>query len=158
MGIQSILNALASVKSQDPSALDSGIALPKNGADPKAVDAFTRQMEGAGQTDPAGQIQGPQAATAQPEAKELGPAEPLAHSLGRRITAKDPAGDIREPEKGQVTQWLDSVTDILGKDSFSHADLFRVQALAGLAQIEASRNAAINESLDNSLRTLIKNT
>jgi len=152
MGIESLLNALASLKSQGPDAPGEGVVLPGGGAGPKAVAEFTRQMQGA---DP---VEGPTALTAPPAGADAGPADPLPQTLGQRVTAANQPPQIPGQETSQVTQWMNSVTDILGRDVLSHADLFRVQALAGLAQVEASRNASINESLDKSLNTLIKNT
>lgn len=146
MGIESVLKAMASVNSQGADAPGEGVALPGGGADPKAVAQFSEQMQAGESVQP---LENP----ASPESHRV---EAMPHTLGQRMEAGLPP-EISEPEKSHMSQWLDSVTDIIGNEALSHTDLLRVQALAGLAQIEATRNSAVNNSLDNSLKTLIKN-
>lgn len=146
MGVESILKALASAQtSLEKPDLAGEVALPKGDADPRAEAEFTRYMQ-----EP---IEGLSSGTGTDPAET--PVECLPGTLGQRCEVSRPGEGA---EQSQVGQWLDSAMDILSKDSVSHADLFRVQVLAGLAQVEVHRNNAVSSSLDNSLKTLIKNT
>ena len=43
---------------------------------------------------------------------------------------------------GSTKEWFNTITDIFDKETLSYPDLYRVQMLASMAQIETTRNSS----------------
>lgn len=143
MGIETLLKSVMDLSVTQPAELKGAgnITIPGAKADPADVDAFTRAMMPKTES----------AALVEPAVKTMSdtPVEPL-KTLGntQNLTSEDP----------KTKQWIETVTDIFSKDSLSPSDLYRVQVLAGLAQIEVKRNSSVTRGMDDGLKTLLKNT
>lgn len=95
-----------------------------------------------------------------PPQTETGYANPV--TIGEKLeAAHSNAGQVpgmEQAETGSTKQWLNTITDILGSQTLSLPDLYRVQVLASMSQIETTRNSSVAKTMDDSLKTLIKNT
>ncbi|MDY0220909.1 MAG: hypothetical protein RBR67_07215 [Desulfobacterium sp.] len=137
------------------------IPMPKSGADPGAVAEFSKLMN-----QPANhlRINGDTLTTTDipmmPPQTETGYANPV--TIGEKLeAAHSNAGQVpgmEQAETGSTKQWLNTITDILGSQTLSLPDLYRVQVLASMSQIETTRNSSVAKTMDDSLKTLIKNT
>lgn len=86
--------------------------------------------------------------------EKIGKMNDVPSTLGERMATHG----MEHSDGGATTKWLTEVTDIFKRNAISHADLYRVQVLAGMAHIEATRNSAVNNGIDNGLKTLLKNS
>lgn len=163
MGIEGLARTIAQALLKTASPGDAGavepsdaVALPANGANPETVKAFRQAMDAgqpplAAETDPTGQVSHN---TALHFAGDMDPVlkKPVAGPVSD-YSIQDATRDKMSPEA-----YIKTVTDILGKENLSHADLFRVQVLASVAKVEIIRNSRITQSLDNGMRTIIKSS
>jgi hypothetical protein len=94
----------------------------------------------------------PQTETGYAHPMTLGEKLEAAHSNARRV----PALDL--PETGSTKEWLNTIADVFDSQTLSFQDLYRIQVLASMAQIETTRNSSVAKTMDDSLKTLIKNT
>lgn len=164
MSMEAILKSLMSLSgSPTPGADISGdLALPGSPANPGAVKEFETLMQ-----------QGVNTETKIEAAPGIGNQDPVAaETMNQKVLSPDKTGSdspatlgerlaearANQPENSHTKQWLDTIIQILEKDSISHSDLYRVQVLAGMAQIETTRNASVNRGLDSGLKTLLKNS
>jgi len=136
--------------------------MPASFADPSAVAEFSKIMQkGLNQESNPGRVTGGQTPDAFPGPDRLqghqslnGPVSVTPMTLGERLAADR----IDQTKNPSTKEWLDTVTDIFEKDTISFPDLYRVQVLAGMAQIETTRNSSVSKSMDGGLKTLLKNT
>ena len=139
MGLDLLLNNLAS--KTGPSAVENspgtGMVKPVAPADAGDVAEFQRCMA--------------QGIAPVEAAESRGITQPV--TLGERLTPVEKTG-----ESGHTREWLDSIVETLQKDEISHGDLYRVQTLAAMAQVEVTRNSSVTQSMDSGLKTLLKNT
>lgn len=117
-------------------AQSGGIPTPLAPPDPAAEAAFKEAMHGP---------------------QEVGGADRTAAAPGaepglRTVSAGD---DLDVPESLGV---YGDIYKVLGKEHLSHGDLFRVQVMAGLASVDAQRNSAAVNSMDQGLKTLLKDS
>jgi hypothetical protein len=155
MGIETLLKSMLNLSRPEGGDMGPSGAIPIPGAkaDPSAVAEFSKRMDLGGNRENAidgvagtDRVQGH---TPLDGAVSTAPA-----TLGDRLAL---AGSGR-PEESNTKQWLNTVTDILEKDAISLPDLYRVQVLAGMAQIETTRNSSINKSMDEGLKSVLKNS
>ena len=173
MGMDSILKLVANISRTDAgSTMESsmGIGLPRSAADPSAVAEFSKVMDQGVNTEiKSNGVTSAQNVHGIPEVKnshaltslnDAGYANPA--TLGEKLSSASPATGfdkrINQTETSSTKEWLNTITDIFDKETLSFPDLYRVQMLAGMAQIETTRNSSVGKSMDDSLKTLIKNT
>ncbi|WP_153307498.1 hypothetical protein [Desulfospira joergensenii] len=144
MGIETLLQSMMNLSRAQALEVpqDGNVPLPKGKADPAAADEFSRIM--------ASDSKGLEAA-ADPGKEVEQPAQ-----ASMQVQEPDRLPEPQEP--GYAKEWLNSVTDILGKDAISHSDLYRVQVLAELTHIEVTRNSNVTKGIDDGLKSLLKNT
>ena len=144
MGIESLLQSMMNLSRAQALEVpqDGNVPLPKGKADPVAVDEFSRIM--------ASDSKGIEGAAASGKDVE----QPAQASM----QVQEPDRLPESQEQGYAKEWLNSVTDIFSKDAVSHSDLYRVQVLAGLTQVEVTRNSNVTKGIDDGLKSLLKNT
>jgi len=173
MGMDSILKLMANISRTDASSTmesSMGIGLPRSAADPSAVAEFSKAMhQGLNPEVKSNGVTSAQNVHGIPEVKnshalpslnDTGYANPT--TLGEKLTSAHSTLEfdkrIGQTETSSTKEWLNTITDIFGKETLSFPDLYRVQMLASMAQIETTRNSSVGKSMDDSLKTLIKNT
>lgn len=139
MDISSLTHAAAKLaeaaEAAAPAQTASGVPLPDAPADPEAVAQFRDAM------------QGPQGAEFHSAAPEGVDKSQLAGGAGVDAVAE-----------GGGLQAYATMMQVLSKDALSHADLYRVQVMAGMASIEAQRNASAVSAMDRGLKTMLKDS
>jgi hypothetical protein len=164
MGMDTILKLMANLSQADAGpAMDASqaIPMPKSAADPGAAAEFSKLMNqpadhlkitGDGLTTTNVPMVNSQA--------ETGYANPI--TIGERLEAArlnpGQVSGLAQSETDTTKQWLNTITDIFDNQTLSVPDLYRVQVLASMAQIETTRNSSVAKTMDDSLKTLIKNT
>jgi len=164
MGIENLLKSMLNLPRAGASDMGSfpGVPVPEFAADPSAVAEFSKMMaQGLNRESHIDGVTAPQSPDAVPgqnrvqihdRLDEAASVSPM--TLGERLGS----ARVGQAEHSGTKQWLNTVTDIFEKDAISYSDLYRVQVLAGMAQIEITRNSSINKSMDEGLKTLLKNT
>ena len=137
MGIEALLKNLA--VGMEPNPVQGRVPLPRQGPDPHAVAQFSLHME-EGVGGSVGTI------------PKDGPG---VNTLGELLTRTQVEGGR---DSGKSEAWLNTIFDLLQKEEVSHMDLYRVQALASLTQVEITRNSSVTRSMDNGLKTMLKNS
>ena len=156
MGMETILKSMMNLSGADASAMDAfrSVSVPKAAADPSAVTEFSKIMErGVSRESNIDGVTAPHPpdAVVRQTMNEVVSTSPT--TLGDRL-----ASARIDQTDGNRKQCLNTITDIFEKEAISHSDLYRVQVLAGMAQIEVTRNSSVNKSMDDGLKTLLKNS
>lgn len=152
MGIETLLKAFASSTQAGPAAEPGAVALPASQANPSDVKAFNDAMA-KDTVKPAG-IDGPDGFfRGQAQAVPKGIDPDSMKTLGDRMKAREAMAD-----NSPTREWINTAVDVVQNGTIAFPDLYRVQVLASMAKIEATRNSSINKSMDDTLRTLLKNT
>ncbi len=164
MGMDTILKLMTNLsRAEAGPAMDTSqaIPLPRSAADPGAVAEFSKLMNPPADNlqITGGSITSTDAPMIPPHT-ETGYASPM--TIGEKLeAARLNPGRVSErvqTETDTTKQWLNTITDIFDSQTLSVSDLYRVQVLAGMAQIETTRNSSVAKTMDDSLKTLIKNT
>ncbi len=93
----------------------------------------------------------PSVATASQTVPVPGSADPAAAAeFAARMHEADPVA-----ADAQVS-WLRTATDIIGSEALSLPDLYRLQVVAAVAQIETTRTTGAARSMDEGLKNLLK--
>lgn len=147
MGMDTLLKSMMALSRTGASEMDASpgaVPLPEVAADPSTAARFSKMMtEGLEESSMGDGVTAPQP-------PDRSTPRTLGETLGSaRVDQTEPKG---------TEQWLNTVTHIFEKDAISHVDLYRVQVLAGMAQIETTRNSSVSKSMDEGLKTLLKNT
>ncbi|MBI9092608.1 MAG: hypothetical protein JEZ12_25610 [Desulfobacterium sp.] len=153
--MDTLLKSMMTLSRPGASEMDAspGVPLPESAADPSAAARFSKLM-----------AQGLEMGNTGNAVTALQPPEALTESSRVEVPAPTTLGEtlgsarVDQTEHKGTEQWLNTVTNIFEKDVISHVDLYRVQVLAGMAQIETTRNSSVNKSMDEGLKTLLKNT
>ncbi len=164
MGMDTILKLMTNLsRAEAGPAMDTSQAIPtpRSAADPGAVAEFSKLMNpSADNLQITGDTITSTDAPMVPPLTETGYVSPM--TIGEKLeAARSNPGRVSEmvhTETDTTKQWLNTITDIFDRQTLSVPDLYRVQVLAGMAQIETTRNSSVAKTMDDSLKTLIKNT
>lgn len=164
MGMDTILKLMTNLsRAEAGPSMDTSqaIPVPESAADPGAVAEFSKLMnQPTDQFKITGDGLTANDAPMVPTQAETGYANPL--TLGGKLEAAHsdagPVPALDQSETGSTKEWLNTITDIFDSQTLSFQDLYRVQVLASMAQIETTRNSSVAKTMDDSLKTLIKNT
>ena len=164
MGMDTILKLMTNLSRADAGpAMDTSqaVPIPRSAADPGAAAEFSKLMnqptdhlQVTGNT-----LKAADAPMVTPHT-ETGYANPITirEKLEAARSNRGRVSEMAQTETDTTKQWVNSITDIFDSQTLSVPDLYRVQVLAGMAQIETARNSSVAKTMDDSLKTLIKNT